>query len=664
MAISRLCVLAVAFCATAANAEVFTVQRAAGVPRIAIDGVPVAGTAAIPWIGHSPGESTGSLRPFHDIAGIRFTSDVWMVNARNYPARHWWLDEGVYDWELFDRLATGLASASTNAYIFPRIKIDPPPKWFAAHPEELYTSRGQMLIVRPDSSAWRALYRRMMRDMVAHVDASDYAGRVMGYHIGALSCGEWIVNPLAKTNFPSIRGVPVDTHDPLPPYAISSERRKAIDDLTSSVADAVIDSAACMRGLVGRRKLLGSFFGYLGLSHEKMRRVFDSGLIDFFASPPFYGKARDAGNAGVSQMLYPASLRLNGYVYFEETDYRTFLSDLRFVPQTMVRPRPLDEAVNVVRRSIGRVLAEGYENWWFLLGGPETFSHPRLMEAIRVGAEVERRTLHTALWKPAEVAVFTSADEYATSRMAMAYSNEFMNACTRSVFVNELPKCGVPCDSYELGDIANPNLPDYKAYLFPNAFTLTDSQRAAIKARVRRQGKTAIWVYAPGYFKDGAGSVENIADLTGVEVEERYPVADAICTRRFVPTGARAVERDGWKSLYLPMPPDAATLREAFRSAGAHVWMESSDVFSAGRGFVMCHASSDGEKRIRLPGVCDVTEVFGASRPRRGVTEIREKMTRGETRVFELADPSAEKAGTPLEVLMSGNSFTTSVMRE
>ena len=636
MTISRLGVVAVALCAAAANGEEFTIRRAAGVPRIAIDGVPVAGTAAMPWIGHRPGESTESLRPFHDIAGIRFASDVWMVNSSNYPARHWWLDEGVYDWDLFDRLVTGLTSASTNAYIFPRIKIDPPPKWFDAHPEELYTSRGKMLIVRPDSSAWRALYRRMLRDMVAHVDASDYSGRVMGYHIGALSCGEWIVSPLAKTNFPSFRGALVDTHDPLPPYAISSERRKAIDDLTSSVADAVIDSAECMRGLVGRRKLIGSFFGYLGLSHEKMRRVFDSGLIDFFASPPFYGSARDAGNAGVSQMMYPASLRLNGYVYFEETDYRTFLSDRHFMPLTMVRPRPLSEAVNIVRRSIGRVLAEGYENWWFLLGGPETFSHPMLMESIRTGAEIERRTLLTAQWEPAEVAVFTSADEYATSRMAMAYSNEFMNACTRSVFVNELPKCGVPYDSYELGDIANPNLPDYKAYFFPNAFTLTDSQRESIKARVRRRGKTAIWVYAPGYFRDSVGNVGNIADITGVEVRECYPVDSAICTRRFVPKGATTIEKDGWRGLYLPMPPDAAVLREAFRRAGAHVWMETGDVLSAGRGFLMCHASSDGEKLIRLPGACDVTEVFGASMPRRGVTELSEKMAFGETRVFAL----------------------------
>ena len=645
MTISRLCVIAVAFCAATAKGEVFTVRRAAGVPRIAIDGVPVAGTAVIPWMGHRPGESTESLRPFHDIAGIRFSSDVWMVNSRNYPARHWWLDDGVYDWDLFDSLARGLTSASTNAYIFPRIKIDPPPKWFAAHPDELYTSRGQMLIVRPDSAAWRALYRRMMRDMVAHVEASDYSERVMGYHIGALSCGEWIASPLSKTNFPSYLGASVDTHDPLPPYEISAERRKAIDELTSSIADAVIDSAECMRGLVGRKKLLGSFFGYLGLSHEKMRRVFDSGLIDFFASPPFYGKARDAGSAGMSQMLYPASLRLNGYVYFEETDYRTFLSELQFMPLTMVRPRPLDEAVNIIRRTIGRVLAEGYENWWFLLGGPKTFSHPRLMESIRIGAEAERRTLQTAQWKPAEVAVFTSADEYATSRMAMAYSNEFLNACVRSVFVNELPKCGVPYDSYELGDIANPNLLDYKAYFFPNAFTLSDSQRKAIKARVMRRGKTAIWVYAPGYFRDGVGNVGNIADMTGVEVEERYPVADEICTRRFVPKGATTIEKDGWRSLYLPMPPDAAKLRELFRRAGAHVWIETGDVLSAGRGFVMCHASSDGEKLIRLPGAYDVTEVFGASLPRRGVTELAEKMAFGETRVYALR-PSPQ-SGVP-----------------
>ena len=73
-----------------------------------------------------------------------------------------------------------------------------------------------------------------------------------------------------------------------------------------------------------------------------------------------------------------------------------------------------------------------------------------------------------------------------------------------------------------------------------------------------------------------------------------------------------------------------------FREAGAHVWLETDDVLAAGRGYVMVHAASDGEKAIRLPGTFDAREIFGASPARKGASEIVETMKRGETRVWRL----------------------------
>ena len=103
------------------------------------------------------------------------------------------------------------------------------------------------------------------------------------------------------------------------------------------------------------------------------------------------------------------------------------------------------------------------------------------------------------------------------------------------------------------------------------------------------------------------------------------------------PKGDAAVGRDGARSVFLSLPPDAAVLRKAFREAGAHVWIDTDDVVAAGRGYLMVHAASDGEKRIRLPRKCDVREIFGASRPRTGVCEIVEGMKLGETRVFRIS---------------------------
>ena len=81
-------------------------------------------------------------------------------------------------------------------------------------------------------------------------------------------------------------------------------------------------------------------------------------------------------------------------------------------------------------------------------------------------------------------------------------------------------------------------------------------------------------------------------------------------------------------------PGEAVRQLKAFREAGAHVWMETDDVFAAGRGYVMVHAASAGEKRVNLPMPCNAHEIFGASPDISGATVLVERLGLGETRVW------------------------------
>ena len=603
-----------------------------GVPRIAIDGKPIAATAVMPSPAGKPGAAAKQLKAFR-AAGVMLSSDVWTMNDKRYNPRQWWLGDGEYDFELFDALAKGLVDASPDGFIFPRLKIDPPKKWCEAHPGEMMDDVSPV----PESKAWRALCRRMLKDVIDHVERSSYADNVIGYHLGAFHCGEWLTGEWKSEKHRAyILPVSCDARDPLPPLSETAARRAAINNRTEAVADMLIDAASCVKEFTGGRRLVGAFFGYPSIAHEKAMRVIRSGQVDFFAAPPHYGVEREPGRAGRSQAHFQASYRLHGRVYFEESDFRTFLSNPAFAPSGMVRRHPLGEAVGMVRRSIGKSLAGGWENWWFLLGGNDTFSAPELMESIRIGAEEERRTLKSARWTPAEVAVFTAADEYATSGGG-THAREFRKQCRWNLHVNVLPACGVPFDAYELSDIADPTLPDYKVYVFPNAFTLSEEMRAKIKERVRRAGKTAVWVYAPGYFRNGGGDKANVEELTGIALERRPLGASAYASWRLVPAGDGVCVKDGWRSVFMPMPPDAAALRKAFREAGAHVWSETDDVIAAGRGYLTVHASKAGAKHVRLPRPCDVKELFGAAPERKGVTEFVEEMSFGETRVYSLS---------------------------
>ena len=609
----------------------YGVERVGGVPRFACDGKPFAATAVMPSPAAKPGSAQEVLKSFR-AAGIRLASDVWTMHDKRYTPRQWWLDDGEYDFAQFDALAHGLTDAADDELIFPRIKIDPPAKWSAAHPEEMMDE----ISPHPESAAWRALYRRMLKDVIEHVEKSDYADRVIGYHIGAFHCGEWLTGEWKSPGHRAyIAPVSCATRDALPPRSSTASRRASLAYRSTAVADMLIDAAACVKECTRGRKLVGAFFGYPSIAHEKLSRVLQSGKVDFVAAPPHYGNFREPGQAGRSQAYYQASYRLHDMVYFEESDFRTFLSEPAFAPPRQTRRRPLDESLALVRRSIGKSLAGGWENWWFMLGGNNTFSDPALMASIRIGAAEAAATLATARWTPAEVAVFTAADEYVTSGRTHVPRMAEWGKCRLHKEV--LPVCGVPVDSYELSDIADSRLPDYKVYVFPNAITLSSATRAKIKERVRRAGKTAIWVFAPGYYDEhGEGNVANVEELTGVAVAPRPLTGDHPCDKMLAPVGRAVCDREGWRSVFVSLPPDAAALRAAFREAGAHVWMETDDVLAAGRGYVMVHAASDGEKTIRLPGTFDAREIFGASPARKGASEIVETMKCGETRVWRL----------------------------
>lgn len=89
--------------------------------------------------------------------------------------------------------------------------------------------------------------------------------------------------------------------------------------------------------------------------------------------------------------------------------------------------------------------------------------------------------------------------------------------------VASLNRFGAPHDVYYLEDLLDGNLPPYKLYIFLNAFHLNNQRRAALKQVLRRDGRTALWLYAPGLLnrdtQAGEGDPdysEQMTDLTGL----------------------------------------------------------------------------------------------------------------------------------------------------
>ena len=607
-----------------------------GRPMVTVDGEPVPALAMMPSPYVKPEEAAKSIRDFA-AAGVRFYSDIfWSYGALN----DWWLGEGEYDFSKLDAKVSAALAAAPGGFFFPRIKLDPPDWWAKAHPGEMQPQH-----VRPDSAAWNALWPRMLTDVIDHFERSPFAGRIMGYQFGAFVGSEWIVRPGPAPEWKNVlRGDLAPDSKAFAPLTAWREARGAV------VAKIVGKAARIVKERTHGNKLTGVFFGYGLPEHACFHDLLASPDVDYFCSPTTY-HGRFAGEPGRFSNNMQASCRLHGKIYWDESDLRTHL----YHKPSDWRHRDEFESVNAIRRAFGWSWAHGNEIWWFCLEGNGLFHSEAMMETVRRGAAFGAASGAAVV---PDVAVFSDP--------VYNIPNESVQILTRERFERwSLPRSGVAWDLYHLADIAHPDLPAYRAYVFVNAYAATREQREAIKRVCRRKGATAIFFGAPGYYNGAREGVAEMSDLTGVTFGEHlFKVAQPAVTeleggdrlpclrlpRVFVNDDPAAktfgryrgwpvcVEKElpeGGRTVCVPAPPEAETLRGLFRRAGAHIWLESGDTLGAGRGTVMVHAASDGVKKVRLPRPMDAEDAFGDERLT-GVTELSATLKAGETRVWRV----------------------------
>jgi hypothetical protein len=235
-------------------------------------------------------------------------------------------------------------------------------------------------------------------------------------------------------------------------------------------------------------------------------------------------------------------------------------------------------------------------------------------------------------------------------------------------------------------------MPDYKLYIFLDTLYLTEAERRAVKQRVQRDGNVAVWLYGPGVLSEKGFSVENIQDLTGIQVKHRvadfygqassrvyltdftHPMTahmmampefgtdsrlgpifycddpEAKTLGRLLPwhgTGAGEVpgfvvkEFADWTSVYIAVPcVPAPILRNIARQAGCHIYNDEGDLVYANSHFLAIHTNTGGPKRLRLPKRTDVYDAFTEKLVARNVTEFTDTVPQYETRLYFLGDVS------------------------
>lgn len=395
---------------------------------------------------------------------------------------------------------------------------------------------------------------------------------------------------------------------------------------------------------------------YMG--HTALQKALASPYIDYLAMIQSYthrrwGRPMYAGNL-------VESIRRHGKIPLVEFDVRTFFTPVEYDMRTYSQP----ESISVMQSYIWGAAIRADALWWVgfsrgTTGRPSVpwYAEKSLTDAIGQGKRLYDVVYNTASPSNSEVAVFMSNDDMRAMDVYDGYKPLISAQYQTSFF--ETTKLGAPVDYYELNDISFDSMNQYKVYVFLNAYNLTKSQRDAIKARVRRVGKTAVWLYGAGYNNGLTISEANIQDLTGINtgctIERRLPTVKFeqghILTAN-LPAGytlqpqrweydarpyeigpifhvndssAEALGRyehdsqvayaskmvDGGRSIFLAIPYiSSSVLRDICRVAGVSLYTQNDTYLDATRHFILItNTENDFNQTITLPQKATIYDI-------------------------------------------------------
>jgi len=630
----------------------------------------------------------------------------------------WPRDGEPPDYSVLDAQIEHILSVDPEALIIPRLHDDAPQWWKDEHADQMMVyNDGPHRMVSPASRQWRRDALEAVRLYVRYCE-EKYGDHMLGYHVGCQSAGEWFYDwtwapPMPCFEEPFREGFAewargkYRTVEVLreawrqPEVTFETLRLPSLEERLDGKLGAFRDPAAqrflidfaeyaqvclceyleetarAIKEETEGRKLTVFFYGYLydvaGFhyggqvsGHLRLRRALDCPDVDILCSPISYF---DRQSGGVGPFMSPAdSVQLHGKLWLNEDDARTHLAppDAGFG-----RTDSMFQTLGVYQRNLGHILERRSATWWMDFG-TGWMADPEIFATFGKLRDIYRDHPTRAPYRP-QVAIVTDEDSFFYLRHSSEITRESVTYMRRL-----FNTCGCPVGLYLMSDLCEGRVPDsVRLLVFLNCYRVTGEQRERLRRGIGRDGRTALWLYAPGFIREDA-SAENVSDLIGFGVEEVEgdvtaqvqmvgdlpgflsglpadqvfgPAAKprplfavqggqpgVVVLGRYAGTEHVALamkQLDGWSSAFCGgLQVSAEVLRELARAAGAHVYCNTNDVISASPGFLSIHATAEGDKELVLPGPGRLRDLVSGESLGPAATSHRFPMRAGETRLF------------------------------
>lgn len=399
-------------------------------------------------------------------------------------------------------------------------------------------------------------------------------------------------------------------------------------------------------------------------------------LPEFLNDPAIdgYVGAYDYGNrlAGTPAVAYfPwSSFKLHGRMYLPDDDQRYYVA----APKTYGRCRSIRESRAIMQRNIGSDITRNFGSWFADMSTGKHRSavswtgEKEIAQMLGEMNGIYKKAIETGYKSASEIAVIFNFDSL--KYLDVFYGATLNNNLVKWMYYSEFFKIGSPFDVYMFSDLKHPDFrKDYKLYVMMNPYCLSSDDMKVIDS-LKKDGKTILWLYAPGYVDSERGLVtDNISSITGIKTEKipgkekmkaslaesshelarglksghvfssagfsqkdsakLHPTEFGPCFRivddkadiiaRFSDGKGAVAARDfgAWKSIYSVVPRlDVEFLRNVCRWAGVHVYTDSPIVFDANQNFIVLHNGYNGARNInlRFPHKTDVVDAISGKK--------------------------------------------------
>jgi len=687
-----------------------------GVPTIFIDGRPNTGIVSQM---HGPVYAVDPQRP--DI--IRAKADAGMHIFKCDMEGEWFRrpDETFQGFPVgrnaYVRYIGSTLLADPDAYIFSRSGWGAPEYWIDLHPECELVVHGDTRDVSFACEAWKEYIIGRWTRRLNYVKNLPYGNRLKLHLIGAGLMGEWHI-PTAdcldhtqsctdafrtwlKAQYKDVEALrkawvddSVDFETAATPtsdemrygrdkdlflFYDPAKSRKALDffrfynDMT---ADTIIRFARAIKQ-VTPDTICGPFYGYqlawatyatpLHPTYA-FTKLFESDAVDFVSSPLAY-RDRGLGGHSATQGVHD-SARLHGKLVISEVD-----SPGHVKPDGPHRR-------DVYRREFAWSMIKGFGLWWgaSVNSDAEKGIHgeprcPYILETIQECQRIGNFALETNRSQVAEIALVFDEESFFYTGGA-AFYGPLLHGMREAV-----SRVGAPHDLILLDDLALSNCPDYKVYVFLNAWRLTEGQMEMIDRKVKRGGATALWMYAPGFVSEDGLDVSGAEKATGIKLAYdavKAPLAvrleaaesdllrgmsvglvvgdkDAVAGPLFYCEDVDvevlgALTANGKPGLVVKRFPEWTSiwcgadllpvelLRNICAESGVHVYCETGDFVCANAQWLCIHTKEDRTATFTLPKESSVYDAFDRTLVAENTDRFEMEIPAYTTKLFYLGD--------------------------